>query len=462
MRRLSEKDLHAYQRHSVDHILENPYCGLFLDMGLGKTVSTLTAINRLIFDRFEISRVLVIATKRVARDTWLDEVNVWDHLRHLRVAVAVGTATQRVRALNSVADVYCINRENVAWMVARFAGKLPFDCLVIDELSSFKNGDTARFKALKLVRPYFNRVIGLTGTPVPNGYLDLWSQMYLIDGGKRLGEFITHYRDRFFEIDPDTIFSSYPRLIPAPGAADRIHGLISDVCISMKSKDYLELPGSLHRIIRVHLSPAEVEAYQRFERDAVMAIPDGELTAVNAAALRIKLVQFANGAVYDENRDYHVVHEAKMEMVEEIVDTATSPIIIFYRFQHDKERLYNRLKAYKPRMLNTSQDQKDWNDGKIQVLLAHPASMGHGLNLQRGGHNILWMGDPDSLELYMQANARLDRQGQKHTVVIQHLSAVGTIDEDIMEALVNKEDTQEVFMRAVKARIEELKITEHG
>lgn len=454
MRSLSERDLHRYQVHCVDHILDNEACGLFLDMGLGKTVSTLTAVNRLIYDRFEISKVLVIAPKRVARDTWVDEVNTWTHLRHLRVAVAVGTAKQRVRALTSVADVYCINRENVAWMIAHFGGRLPFDMLVIDELSSFKNNDTVRFKALRKVRPFFKRVVGLTGTPVPNGYLDLWPQMFLIDRGKRLGEYVTHYRDRFFEVDPATAWSSYPRIIPKAGAAEQIHGLIGDICISMKARDYLELPGSIHRIIRVHLSDQEREAYQRFERDAVMELPDGEeLTAVNAAALRTKLVQFANGAVYDADKDYHVVHEAKMEQVEEIVDTSTSPIIIFYRFQHDKDRLFKRLAKYKPRMLNTSEDQKAWNRGEIQVLLAHPASMGHGLNLQRGGHNILWMGDPDSLELYLQANARLDRQGQDQTVIIQHLSAVGTIDEAIMDALVNKEDTQEVFMKAMKARI---------
>jgi SNF2 family DNA or RNA helicase len=457
---LKEKNMHAYQRHSVEHILDNDSCGLFLDMGLGKTVSTLTAIDKLIYERFEVTKVLVIAPKRVARDTWIDEVQGWEHLRHLRVAIAVGTERQRIRALQSSADVYCINRENVPWMVAYFAGKLPFDCLVVDELSSFKNASTARFKALRKVRPFFKRVIGLTGTPVPNGYLDLWSQMYLIDRGKRLGEFITHYRDRFFEVDPATAWSGFPRLVPKAGAAEMIHELISDVCISMKAKDYLELPGSIHRVIRVHLSDAEVAAYKRFEEDAVMQLPDGEeLTAVNAGSLRAKLVQFANGAIYDENRDWHTVHEAKMEAVEEIVDTATGPIMIFYRFLHDKERLMKRLKAYHPRTLDTRKDQEAWNRGEIPVLLAHPASMGHGLNLQKGGNHILWLGDPDSLELYLQANARLDRQGQTKTVIIQHLSSVGTVDEVIMDALVNKEDTQEAFMQAMKVKLQEYK---HG
>lgn len=457
---LSEKDLHPYQRFSVDNILKNNYCGLFLDMGLGKTVSTLTAVSALIYERFEVSKVLVIAPKRVARDTWADEVREWSHLRHLRVAVAVGDAKTRIRALQSTADVYCINRENVPWMVAHFGGKLPFDCLVIDELSSFKNHDTARFKALKKVRPYFSRVIGLTGTPVPNGYLDLWAQMYLIDKGQRLGEFITHYRDRFFETDPATAWSGFPKLVPKEGAAEKIHGLISDICVSMKANDYLQLPGSIHRLIRVHLSAQEVEAYKRFEEEAVMQLPDGEeLTAVNAGALRAKLVQFANGAVYDENRDWHTVHEAKMEAVEEIVDTATGPIMIFYRFKHDKERLMKRLRAYHPRTMETKKDQDAWNRGEIQVLLAHPASMGHGLNLQRGGNHILWLGDPDSLELYLQANARLDRQGQTKTVVIQHLAAVGTVDEAIMTALVNKQDTQDAFMQAMKAKINTIK---HG
>lgn len=452
---LTESNLHGYQKHCIQHILDNPYCGLFLDMGLGKTISTLTAIDRLLFDRCEVSKVLVIAPKRVARDTWADEIQEWAHVRHLRVSIAVGTAKQRKAALMANADVYTINRENVAWLVAMYGTRFPFDMVVIDELSSFKSSDAIRFKELRRVRPSLKRLVGLTGTPAPNGYLDLWAQLFLIDRGERLGPFKTNYKDRFFMIDPETAYSQHVKWIPKPGAQDKINKLISDVCISMQARDYLELPDTVHRLIKVHMTDQEMKDYLDFERSAVMELPTGdELTAVNAAALRTKLVQFSNGAVYDDAKNYHVVHNAKLEAIEEVVDTATSPIIIFYRFKHDLERLREKLKAYKPRMLITSQDQKDWNAGKIQVLLAHPASMGHGLNLQKGGNNILWFGDPDSLELYQQANARLDRQGQKESVVINHMCTVGTIDEDIMQSLVNKADVQDALMKALKARVD--------
>lgn len=455
---LREEQLHEYQRHCVKHIIENPYCALLLEMGLGKTVSSLTAIDRLLFDYCDVNKVLIIAPKRVARDTWGDEIQEWAHLKHMRVSVAVGTERQRDRALMADADVYTINRENVAWLIAKYGTLFPFDMVVIDELSSFKSSDAVRFKELKKVRPMLKRVVGLTGTPAPNGYMDLWAQMFLIDRGERLGKFKTHYKDRFFTVDPDTQYSGFPKMIPKPGAAEQIHELISDICISMKAKDYLQLPQTIHRLQKVHLTDTEMKAYENFERSAVMELPTGEeLTAVNAGALRTKLVQFANGAVYDEDRSYHTVHEAKLEVVEEIVDTATSPIIIFYRFKHDLERLQQKLRRYNPRMLDTSQDQRDWNAGKIQVLLAHPASMGHGLNLQRGGNNILWFGDPDSLELYQQANARLDRQGQKRAVVINHLCTAGTIDEAIMQSLVDKTDTQEALMQALKVRIDKYK-----
>jgi len=454
---LKESNLHDYQRHAVEHIIENPFSGLLLEMGLGKTISTLTAIDKLMFDSFEVKKVLLIAPKRVARDTWLDEVHGWVHTSHLKVSVVLGSAEQRKKALLEKADIYAINRENVVWLVNLYGSKCPFDMLVIDELSSFKSSGSQRFKALKKWRPMFKRVVGLTGTPAPNGYLDLWAQMYLLDMGERLGKFKTHYQDRFFTIDPATAFSSYPKKVLKVGAAEQIHDLISDICISMKSEDYLELPGREHYLIKVHLSEKEKAAYDAFEKSQVLEIPEGEISAVTATALRNKLVQYANGAVYDANREYHIVHEAKIEAAIEIVDTATSPIMIFYRFKHDLARLKIALKAYKPRMLDTSQDQADWNAGKIQVLLAHPASMGHGLNLQKGGHNILWFGDPESLEAYQQANARLDRQGQKNFVRMGHLCTVGTIDEPIMNALVGKADVQDALMDAVKAVISKYK-----
>lgn len=448
---LQESNLHNYQRHSIEHVIENPFCGLFLDMGLGKTVSTLTAIDRIMFDRFEIKKVLLIAPLRVARDTWLDEVKGWAHVNHLKLSVCIGTADQRKAALQTKADVYTINRENVVWLTNLYGSKCPFDMLVVDELSSFKSSDAQRFKALKKWVPQFKRRVGLTGTPSPNGYLDLWAQLYILDEGVRLGKFKTHFIDRFFTIDPSTAYSTYPKKVLKPGAKEQIHGLISDICISMKAEDYLELHEPIHNVIRVHLSEAEMEAYEDFEKSQVLELPEGEISAMNAAALRTKLVQYANGAVYDANRDYHVVHEAKIEAAIEIVDVATSPVMIFYRFKHDLDRLQKAFKAYKPRMLNTTQDQKDWNEGKIKILLAHPASMGHGLNLQNGGNIILWFGDPESLELYQQANARLARQGQKEVVIINHLATVGTIDEPIMTALAGKATEQDALMEAVKA-----------
>lgn len=440
--------------HCVEHLLTHCESGLFLEMGLGKTVSTLTAIDKLLFDTFEIKKPLIIAPLNVAKYTWQDEIDSWAHLKHLKLGKILGDEKSRSKALNSPADIYIINRENVAWLVGKVGSAWSFDMLILDELTSFKSSKAIRFKALKQIRPLVKRVVGLTGTPSPNGYIDLWSQIFLLDQGERLGKFKTHFIDRFFTVDPKTVYSGYPKQIPKDFSLEAIQGLIGDICISMKSEDYLELPGRVHRIINVHLSDAEMQAYEEFEKSQIMLLPEGEAISVaNAAALRGKLVQFANGAIYDENRAYHVVHDAKLDMLEELVDVATSPVLIFYRFKHDLDRMQKRLKSYAPRLLTSEKDKNDWNEGKIKVLLAHPASAGHGLNLQKGGNNVIWFGDPDSLELYQQANARLDRQGQVKQVIIQHMATVGTIDEAIAQALIGKADVQEALMQAIKARV---------
>lgn len=451
---LQENQMHHYQVHCVEHIMANPATGLFLEMGCGKTVASLTALNLLLFDTFEIKKPLIIAPLNVAKYTWQDEIDNWAHLKHLKLGKILGDEKSRSKALNSPADIYIINRENVAWLVGKVGSAWSFDMLILDELTSFKSSKAIRFKALKQIRPLVKRVVGLTGTPSPNGYIDLWSQIFLLDQGERLGKFKTHFIDRFFTVDPKTVYSGYPKQIPRDFSLEAIQGLIGDICISMKSEDYLELPGRVHRIINVHLSEAELSAYEEFEKSQIMLLPEGEAISVaNAAALRGKLVQFANGAVYDENRDYHVVHDAKLDMLEELVDVATSPVLIFYRFKHDLDRMQKRLKSYAPRLLTSEKDKNDWNEGKIKVLLAHPASAGHGLNLQKGGNNVIWFGDPDSLELYQQANARLDRQGQVKQVIIQHMATVGTIDEAIAQALIGKADVQEALMQAIKARV---------
>ena len=451
---LLENQMHNYQRHCVEHIMSHPECGLLLEMGLGKTIASLTALNLLLFDTFEIKKPLIIAPLNVAKYTWQDEIDNWAHLKHLKLGKILGDEKSRSKALNSPADIFIINRENVAWLVGKVGSAWSFDMLILDELTSFKSSKAIRFKALKQIRPLVKRVVGLTGTPSPNGYIDLWSQIFLLDQGERLGKFKTHFIDRFFTVDPKTVYSGYPKQIPKDFSLEAIQGLIGDICISMKSEDYLELPGRVHRIINVHLSDVETRAYEEFEKSQIMLLPEGEAISVaNAAALRGKLVQFANGAIYDENRAYHVVHDAKLDMLEELVDVATSPVLIFYRFKHDLDRIQKRLKSYAPRLLTSEKDKNDWNEGKIKVLLAHPASAGHGLNLQKGGNNVIWFGDPDSLELYQQANARLDRQGQVKQVIIQHMATVGTIDEAIAQALIGKADVQEALMQAIKARV---------
>ena len=451
---LNRSDMHGYQEHSVQHILDNPKCALFLEMGLGKTVSTLTAIDELMFDRMEIQKVLVIAPKRVARDTWPDEIREWAHLNHLTVSVIIGTPSERMAAIKAKANIYTINREMIAWLVSTYGSKCPFDMIVGDESSSFKSPKAERFKKLKPWALQCKRVVLLTGTPSPNGYADLWSQMYLLDKGERLGQHVTHFRDRFFTIDPKTAYSTYPKRILKDGAREQIHDLIGDICLSMKARDYLTLPPVHESIVKVHLSKDERKAYDAFERDSVMDLPEGEITAFNSSSLRTKLLQFASGAIYTnpERTTFAEVSDAKIEALEEIIEANDEPIIVFYWYGHTLDRLKAKLKKYKPRTLDTKKDQDDWNAGKIRLLLAQPASMGHGINIQKGGRYEIWMGLPESLELYQQACKRLERQGQKADFNVRiKLVVEGSFEEAIVESLNSKGEDQDLLMRAVDA-----------
>ena len=457
---MNESNLHNYQKYSVNYILDHPAAGLLLDMGLGKTVSTLTAINRLMYEDIEIDRVLVIAPKRVAEDTWTKEVQKWEHLKHLRISRVLGTERQRREALRAKADIYVINRENVCWLVGQYRGALPFDMLVIDELSSFKSPKAERFKALRLVRPGFKRVVGLTGTPAPNSLIDLWSQIYLLDQGERLGRTVTGFRERYFRPGRSNGHVVYDYKI-LDGAEEAIYKKISDICVSMKAEDYLQLPPRIDETVEVTL-PDKVEAqYTEFEKTEVLSLlgeEDSNISAVNAAALSNKLLQFSNGAIYDSARAVHELHSHKLDALEELVEAANgSPVLVFYSFRHDISRIKKRLKAYSPRELVTSKDIDDWDAGKIQVLLAHPAGAGHGLNLQKGGNIVVWFGLTWSLELYQQANARLHRQGQTKPVRVYHIICRGTMDEDVMKAISGKADKQEALMQAVKAMVNKYK-----
>lgn len=451
---MNESDLHPYQRYAVDFIERHRFCGLFLDMGLGKTVSTLTAVKRMIYS-FEVSKVLVIAPKRVAETTWTTEADKWEHLRCLKLSKVIGTEKERAEALGADADVYVINRENVCWLVRYLNGRMPFDMLVIDELSSFKSHTAQRFKALKSVRYQFSRIIGLTGTPAPNGYMDLWAELYLLDGGERLGKYITRYREEYF----------HPLI--SVGAVVYRYGLnamsdiviskkISDICVSMKAGDYLQLPKRIDNTINVILTKDEKRQYDRFEREEILKINGETITAANAAAVTNKLLQYANGAVYDETKNVHTIHDAKIEALEELVEAASGdPVLVFYSYRHDAARIMERLKKYDPVMLEGEKDISDWNEGKTKVLITHPASAGHGLNLQAGGHIIVWFGVTWSLELYQQANARLHRQGQTKPVMIYHLITKGTMDERVMKAIANKENGQNAMIDAVRAIMNE-------
>lgn len=440
---------HNYQQFATDFILNQSICCLMLDMGLGKTVITLTALWQLALDSFDVSRVLVIAPKRVAEDTWPKELAKWEHLTGLTSSLVLGSAAERKAALQRKAFLYIINRENVAWLVKNHYWD--FDMVVIDELSSFKSNKAERFKAMKKVRPMVTRIVGLTGTPAPNTLMDLWPQMYLMDMGRRLGRFIGGFRDRFFLPDKrnrEIIYSYKPR----EGAEDAIYALISDICISMKAADYLDMPERIDNRIEVSMSPKERKLYDDFQKDMVLSIGDEDLDAVNAAVLSNKLLQMANGAVYGEDKKVIPIHDRKLDALEDLVEAANGkPLLVAYWYKHDLQRIKARFKN--ARCIDTAKDIDDWNAGQIPLALIHPASAGHGLNLQDGGCTIVWFGLTWSLELYQQLNARLWRQGQKHTVIIHHIVTKGTHDEDVMRALENKDTRQSALIEAVRARI---------
>ena len=453
---------HDYQSYCTDKIIEIPNIALFLDMGLGKTVITLSAIKILKFERFALRKALVIAPKKVAEATWGIESRKWQHLQDLRVSVVLGSAAKREAALNTAADVYVINRDNVAWLVDYYFDPKhrdrvwPFDCVVLDESSSFKNHKAVRFKKLKTVRPRITRMIELTGTPTPHGLTDLWSQIYLLDGGKRLGRTISVYRDMFFLPDKrngTTIWTYKPR----EGAQEAIYGLISDICVSMKASDYLTLPDCIMEEIPVMLDDKAKQAYKRLERDMLLQVdPESLVTANTAGVLTNKLLQLCDGAVYDEEGRAIMVHDCKLEAFMETVEQLNGQhALVFYNFQHDKARLLEALgkTGLHIKCYEGAEDEQDWNAGKIDILLAHPASCAYGLNLQQGGHHIIWFGLTWSLELYQQANKRLHRQGQEHPVIVHHLIVQGGVDEDVMKALSGKEKAQESLLNALRVRL---------
>ena len=449
---------HGYQIRAQEFIMEHPAAGLFLDMGLGKTVITLSAIDELIYDRFEVSKVLVIAPLRVAQDTWSREADKWDHLKHLRIAKILGTAEERIAALwEDDVDIYVINRENVVWLVdilEEHRIRWPFDMVVVDELSSFKSNQAKRFKALRKIRPMVERIVGLTGTPAANSLMDLWAEMYLLDRGERLGRTITAYRSDYF-VPAYGSGSVVYKWKPRRGALEAITRLIADITVSMRAEDYLELPDLIESTISVELDDKARKAYETMERDCLLPFEDDEVTAFDAAAVMQKLLQLANGFVYDQDHGARQIHEAKMEALDELIEAADGPVLVYYNFTADRDRI---LKAYPDaRMLSSDQDIKDWNDGRVRILVAHPASAGYGLNLQDGGHIMVWMGLPWSLEQYLQAVARLQRQGQKHPVMVYHILASGTVDEQVSKSLQTKDVTQETLLTILKERKKEVK-----
>ena len=441
---------HEYQKYATEFILDHPVSAVFLEMGLGKSVVTLSAIFDLVLDSFLIRKVLVVAPLRVARDTWPSEMEKWDHLEGLTYSVAVGNERDRVEAFMRKADVYVINRENVEWLVERSGIPFDFDMVVIDELSSFKSHQAKRFRSLMKVRPLVKRIVGLTGTPSSNGLMDLWAEFRVLDMGERLGRFITRYREAYFRPDKrnGAIVYSYK---PLPGAEEAIYGRISDITISMRTADYLQLPECVVNRVEVGMAEREMKLYDRFRDEMVTQIDGREIDAVNAAALSGKLLQMANGAVYDEYGKSIRIHDRKLDCLEDLIEGMNGkPVLVAYWFRHDAERIKARFDV---REIRTSQDIKDWNSGLIPVAIIHPASAGHGLNLQQGGSTLIWFGLTWSLELYQQTNARLHRQGQKDTVVIHHIVCKGTIDEDVMRALCRKERTQDALIDAVKANL---------
>ncbi len=449
---------HEYQKYAIEYIKSHPLAAIMLDMGLGKTSITLTAIGDLLFDSFEVSKVLIIAPLRVARDTWKSEMQKWDHLKNLTYSIVVGSAKERTEALNQKADIYIINRENVTWLVDNFP--FDFDTVVIDELSSFKNHQAKRFKSLMQVRPQVKRIVGLTGTPAGNGLMDLWAEFKVIDMGKRLGRFITHYRDEFFIPDKHNgqVIYSY---LPKPNAEEEIYRRISDISISMRASDHLKMPELISSEYVVSLNDTEREAYDKMKEALILSLPNGEVTtAANAGALSGKLSQMANGAVYSDNGEVTRIHDRKLDALEDIIESMCGkPLMVAYWFKHDYQRIAERLskRGIEYMKLDSEESIRQWNEGKLPVALVHPASAGHGLNLQDGGSTMVWFGITWSLELYQQTIARLYRQGQSSkTVVIQHIVCKDTIDERILKALEKKDHSQAALIEAVKATVEEV------
>ena len=449
---------HEYQIRAQEFIEEHPAAGLFLDMGLGKTVITLSAIYDLMYERFEVAKVLVIAPLRVAQDTWGREVDKWDHLKHLKIAKILGNADERIAALweNDV-DIFVINRENVVWLVEFLEEhriRWPFDMVVIDELSSFKNNQAKRFKALRKVRPMIDRIVGLTGTPAANSLMDLWAEMYLLDRGERLGATITSYRANWFMPAYGSGSVVY-KWKARRGAMEEITRRISDITVSMRSEDYLELPDLIESTISVELDDKAQRAYESMEHDCLLPFEDDEITAFDAAAVMSKLLQLSNGFIYDEDHGAREIHDAKMDALDELIEAADGPVLVYYIFTHDRDRILQRYKE--ARVLESDQDIKAWNDGEVDLLIAHPASAGYGLNLQDGGHIMIWIGLPWSLEQYLQAVARLQRQGQQHPVMVYHILAKGTVDEQVEKSLQGKDMTQNTLLEILKDRKKEVK-----
>ncbi len=445
---------HAYQEYAIEFIKKNPIAAILLDMGMGKSSITLTAIMELMYDSFEVSKVLIIAPLRVAKHTWSGEIEKWEHLKGLRYSIVVGTVAQRKKALQKDADIYIINRENVPWLIEQSGEPFDYDMVVIDELSSFKNWQSKRFRSLMKVRPLVKRMVGLTGTPSSNGMMDLFAEYKVLDMGARLGRFIGQYRLNYFKPDRmnGPVVYSYKLL---PGAEEKIYEKIDDITISMKATDYLEMPELISTEYPVYLSASELDTYEEMKKDLVLNLPEGEITASNAASLSGKLSQMANGAVYTDDESYIEFHDKKLDALEDIIEAANGqPLMVAYWYKHDLIRIEERLKSLgvQYQRLDSDASIEKWNRGELPVALVHPASAGHGLNLQSGGSTIVWASIPWALEMYSQTNARLYRQGQTDsTVKIIHLISRGTIDERIMKALSEKDNTQAALIDAVKA-----------
>lgn len=449
---------YPYQQYCIDSIIYNRSVGLFLDMGLGKTVITLTALHDLRYNRWEVVKPLIIAPKKVAEATWTTEAKKWEHLKKMRIVPVLGSTQQRLRALATPADAYVINRENTQWLVEHFRNSWPFDIVILDESSSFKNPQSKRFKSLKLVRSRIRRIVELTGTPASNGLEDLWAQIYLLDGGARLGPTLSAYRDKYFvpgKRNRTTIFNYTPK----DGSFEMIKQAISDICISMKASDYITLPDVIHNDIPVMLDPAARKAYEQLEMDLLLTVDENTITAGSAGVLTGKLLQLCNGAVYDAEHKAVHVHDCKLDAFMELIEQLNGQhALVFFNFQHDRDRLINALAStnLRVRVYSQPRDEIDWNNGEIDVLLAHPASCGYGLNLQLGGHHAIWFGLTWSLEQYEQANKRLHRQGQNHPVIIHHLIVQGGMDESVIQALQDKSNMQDALMMALKARIKRI------